>query len=108
MNRPDFSDQELDQLLSMASRPKPVNGAMDRIVRQAQNDNVVTLAPRRISPWLSALPLAASLACGIYLGAVSSASDYLPLPNSAVATADEDDGSIGIEDVVTLAEEDLS
>lgn len=108
MNRPDFSDQELDQLLAMASKPKATNGAVNRILQQAQNDNVVAISPRRISPWLTALPLAASLACGIYLGAVSSASDYLPLTNSAVASVDDDDGSIGIEDVVTLAEEELS
>src|SRR5260221_361266 len=70
--------RDVDRLLSLAVAPPVLAGfearLMARIDAGDRPSNVVTLTPRVVAPksglkWLAALPLAASLALGIYLGA---------------------------------------
>lgn len=68
---------DIDAVLGLASAPGLPPGAMDRlmarIAEEPQQASVVALAPRpqRRGVWrlAAALPLAASLALGVYLGA---------------------------------------
>lgn len=68
---------EIDAVLGLASRPQPPAGAMDRLMARIaeapQEPRVLAFTPRpqRGSVWrlAAALPLAASLALGVYLGA---------------------------------------
>ena len=70
--------REIDAVLGLASVPGVPEGAMDRlmarIAQEPQERKVVAFAPRqqrRSGGWrlVAALPLAASLALGVYLGA---------------------------------------
>ncbi len=111
MTRDSMSDQELDRLLALASKPAPPRGAEDRLMAKINPENVVAFrlkqkkAQSAIS-WIAALPLAASLAFGIWLGAAGIGTDILPesLGGDAVAAADVDVFT-GIEEAETLAED---
>ena len=81
---PDGSEQELRRILSRASSPQPPPEAMARlmarIAAEAQAGKVVAFAPRprRVGWSLAALPLAASLLLGVYLGAKGQLDFMLP------------------------------
>ena len=113
MTRELMSDAELDRLLALATRPPPPEGAearlMARLAAAEAGANVVAFRqkPRRLVPWLSALPLAASLACGIYLGASGAADSYLPVATDTVAAMD-DGGASGLDDVLAISEGNAS
>ena len=104
-------DHELDQLIALASKPALPPGAEDRLMAKLNLANIVTFryetkkAQSAIS-WIAALPLAASLAFGIWLGVAGIGTDILPesLGGDAFAAADVDVIS-GIDEAETLAED---
>jgi hypothetical protein len=111
MTRDSMSDHELDRLLALVSKPAPPPGAEDRLMAKFNPENVVAFRSRANKAqaaiaWIAALPLAASLAFGIWLGAAGIGTDILPesLGGDVVAAADVDVNS-GIDEVETLAED---
>lgn len=111
MTRDSMSDHELDRLLALASKPALPPGAEERLMAKLIPENVVTFRskPKKAQSaiaWIAALPLAASLAFGIWLGAAGIGTDILPesLGGDAVAAADVDVIS-GIDEAETLAED---
>jgi hypothetical protein len=111
MTRDSMSDHELDRLLALASKPAPPPGAEERLMAKLNPENIVAFKskPKKAqSPiaWIAALPLAASLAFGVWLGAAGIGTDILPesLGGDAVAAADVDVIS-GIDEAETLAED---
>jgi hypothetical protein len=111
MTRDSMSDHELDRLLALASKPAPPHGAEDRLMAKINSENVVAFKPKSKKAqstisWIAALPLAASLAFGIWLGAAGIGTGILPesLGGDSVAAADVDVFS-GIEEAETLAED---
>ena len=119
---PDAAEaREIDAVLSLASVPPLPEGAaerlMARIAAEPQENKVVALAPRReaprMSPWryAAALPLAASLALGVYLGAKGTLDFMLPSAiTGSVALNDDapDDDLGGVGEANAYAEESLS
>lgn len=120
-----ITDSELDRLLSLASTPRPPADAGARLLAalqaapaQPQPSNVIAFTPRAaqkpqprsggLVPWLAALPLAASLAAGVWLGAMGNVPDFVSSA-STVATASVDgDVPSGVEDVESLTEDDFT
>jgi len=86
---------EIDRILDLATAPKTSQEGQARLLeaiareRQAQTNNVVTLAPRARPSrsyawaWTAAATLAASLTFGIYLGTLDAA-DFVFNPDTAV------------------------
>jgi hypothetical protein len=115
MKRDSMSEHELDRLLSLASRPKSPAGAEARLLaRMGSADapsNVIAFKPKQAPPqralsWLAALPFAASLALGLWLGIVGLGTGLLPASLGGDATAAADDAVFsGIDDAEVLAEE---
>ena len=114
MTRDPMSDQELDRLLSMASDPVPPAGAEDRLLSRvnttAEKENVVAFQPRsrlqrNTMPLLAGLPLAASLAFGLWLGVAGVGTDILPESLGGTVAAAEDSILSGIDDAELLAED---
>jgi hypothetical protein len=113
-----MTDIELDHLLATTRQPHLPQGFADRLHRKLEQgaaSNVVAFPQRakqtRAQPrlWLSALPLAASLAIGIYVGAKGSLPDSLSGIESAFLNTATDSGlSIGIEDTESFLNGDLS
>ena len=91
-----MNDKDLDQLLNFASAPEGTEQGMNALLRRISAPQQVQ--PRKTAYWLSALPLAASLVLGLYLGA--SGVDVLSASDSDLVS--------GIEDVETVALEDQS
>jgi hypothetical protein len=100
-------DDELDRLLSAASQPMPSTTLQERIIAQAsvpQASNIVAFPLRKKSTsWLIGLPLAASLAIGLWFGTSDLSSTFL---NTASSTLISD--STGFEDVADLIEGNLT
>ncbi|MCA0433535.1 MAG: hypothetical protein LCH46_09735 [Proteobacteria bacterium] len=118
MTGPQMSDDELDRLLSAATRPVVPDGALARlnarIAREGGADNVVALQrsvkepPRQSSRlgWLAGLPLAASLVLGIYLGSSGAGPGFLPdTAYELLSGVNLEDSMSGIDDVLSVAEE---
>ena len=79
----ELSDTELNQLLQHASKPKPRADFDMRLLekmRMADTPSNIFAFPRsrKIPIWITALPLAASLILGIWLGSSDTVFDYLP------------------------------
>lgn len=116
----DMTDAELDLLLSRASKPVLPPEAEARLMRRVASErpapsgaNVVPLRRERSSKfrinWFAGLPLAASLAFGVYLGSVGDVPDMLPASVHYVSSGEAANGSTsGIEDAEFFAEEDQS
>jgi hypothetical protein len=93
----ELNDRDLNRLLNVASLPGGAEQGMANLLRRINTQQQV---PRQKNAyWLSALPLAASLALGLYLGA--SGIDFM-------STTDTSDLTSGIEDVETIALESQS
>ena len=119
---PDAAEaREIDAVLSLASVPPRAEGAADRlmarIAAEPQESKVVAFAPRRTAParnalrYAAALPLAASLALGVYLGAKGTLDFMLPSAiTGSVALNDDapDDDLGGVGEANAYAEESLS
>jgi hypothetical protein len=113
----EMTDNELDTLLSLASMPPPSKSAhaavMARIDAGQTAGNVVHFPVAAKKPsairWLAALPLAASLAAGIWLGAAGQGTDYLFNTSDELASvSDSFATSTGIDDAEILTEEGLT
>ena len=117
MTKPDMTDQELAALLSLATRPALAAGAESRLLRRLKDETAAT-APDVVVPlrrstathsrlgWLAGLPLAASLAFGIYLGIAGLGGDLLPTTAELSAAESEYDAPTGIEEAEDLVEEE--
>jgi hypothetical protein len=107
----EMSDLELDALLAKASRPQLPLGAKGRLLTAIAQDKILAEAPSNRSKlgWLAGLPLAASLAFGLYLGSAGVEGSVLPsFAQDLLAETVLDDTYSGIEDVEALTEESLS
>lgn len=115
-----ITETELDTLLAAASAPPVPLGAKTRMLARLAADtagNDAALPPpspsRSRLGWLAGLPLAASLALGIYLGAAGTASDFVPFgtatatASAAASDSDSDTGS-GIDDALDFSEDSLT
>lgn len=110
-------EREVDKVLGLASAPALPQGAADRlmarIVEEPQALRVIPVAPRasaRRAPlrYAAALPLAASLALGVYLGAQGSLDFMLPTAITGVQTEEVVDELGGIGEAEDYAEESFS
>jgi hypothetical protein len=113
MDNNKMTDAELDRLLATATTPELPKGFSSRL--QAKLDatastNVIAFPKRTATPhklyWLSTIPLAASLAFGVYLGAQGSLPETLETTLFASATDMQTD--LGIEDTESFLNGDLS
>ncbi len=108
--------KQIDDVLAGASNPELPAGAMERLLaRLDDEDRVVAMpsprpSPRPMLPWSAALPLAASLALGVYLGAMGSLDDFLPdSVTGEVAVSDDENADLsGVTDAEAYAEEDVT
>lgn len=103
----ELTDHELDQLLQFASNPKLESGFENRILEKLnlvmEPNNIVAFPrPSKTSLWLAAVPLAASLVLGIWLGTNETALDYLPFSSLGSAQA------TNIDTLYNLIEDSLS
>ena len=116
-----MTDKELDVLLSHASVPPLPQRAREKLMQRIAEEDAAhapataTVIPfRRARPqasrlgWLAGLPLAASLALGIYLGSGGTFDNYLPTTAYDLLAGNSDDTITGIEDVESFTEDDLS
>ena len=94
----------LDRLLATASQPLMPAAASDRLLMKVHGTRNVSA--RRVFRWSTALPLAASLLLGIYLGAVDSIDPWLPAEETLAA--DDDADLSGVGEAETYAAENLS
>ena len=118
MTKDVFSDRDLDVLLNTAKQPGLPHGFAERL--QAKLDveaanNVIAFpqkhqqAHSRRGYWLSAIPLAASLAAGIYLGAMAELPAMFSGLQDAVASLSSDNAlDLGIEDTEAFLNGELS
>jgi hypothetical protein len=113
-NEPDvMSDAELDALLSLASKPSLPLGAKSRLTAKvnaaSRGDTTMGARPKQWRGLVAAVPLAASLALGIYLGREVDSESYLPTSAyELLAGISAQDPLTGIEDAEDLTEGDLS
>jgi hypothetical protein len=118
MNKQIMTDEELDKLLQLAPQPTLPNGFAKRLQTKldAPVVNNVVAFPQRTKPagsnrmaWLSAIPLAASLAIGLYLGAMAELPDMFSGLQDAMASLSTDSGlNLGIEDTELFLNGELS
>ncbi len=118
MDNKTFNDQELKRILAAARHPDLPKGFAERLQQKLEAEapsNVVpfpqkqkTVAPRS-RMWLSAIPLAASLAAGIYIGAMGSLPESLSGLDSLFASSLADNAlNLGIEDTESFLNGELS
>ena len=102
-----MNDHDLDKVLSAASNPQPAMGYEQRLLGKVTANNYVVVFPIRKTapPWLIGLPLAASLALGLWLG--TNTTSLNPM-NLLMAQYSEDITSNGFDDVVALIEDTQS
>jgi hypothetical protein len=112
-------ERDAEKLLRLASDPAVPEGAMARlmarIAEEPQQPRVIALpqrAPVRRSPlrYAAALPLAASLALGVYLGAQGALDFMLPTAITGGVALNEEvpDELGGVGEADAYAEESLS
>jgi hypothetical protein len=83
-----LSDLELDQLLAHASQPiAPKNFEQD-VLAKLGNTVVAFPQKKKASLFLIGLPLAASLALGLWLGSAGTIDSFIPQFGSTIATND--------------------
>lgn len=112
---PDEDEREAGRLLRLASDPALPEGAtarlMARIAQERQVSNAVALPPRRNAlRYAAALPLAASLALGVYLGAQGTLDFMLPgaITGGVAQYDDVPDDLGGVGEADAFAEESFS
>ncbi len=95
----------VDRLLRLASPPHLRLDAADRVIRQASAFRPAVHRP--ILRWAAAVPLAASLLLGLYLGEQADVTGWLPGFEQA-SVEDSDDDLSGVGEAETYAEENLT
>jgi anti-sigma factor RsiW len=118
MTNKHMTDMELNTLLAQVKQPELPAGFAERLqarLEQPAASNVIAFPARQQQRpsarryWLSAIPLAASLVFGIYLGAAGSLPESLSgLESSLVSDATESLLGVGIEDTESFLNGDLS
>jgi hypothetical protein len=105
-----MTDAMLDRLLREASQPAIPLGALNRMTTRIAQAEIKTSQPvQRATWWLAGLPLAASLALGIFLGTQGYGENTIDaFSSAAIATAAQDELATGTEEAELAAEEDLS
>ncbi len=115
-----MTDAELDYLLSHASAPPLPGEAKVRLLARleaakSQAAPATIVQFRKADPqrsrlgWLAGLPLAASLALGIYLGSAGQDASLLPAAAYDVLSwSNGEEPLTGIEEAESLAEEEMS
>ena len=108
-------DAALDSLLKRATDPAIPEGAEARLMAAiqvaGQQPNVVKFQPRpKFQRWAVGLPLAASLALGIYLGAKGTFDNYMPdsIIGETLADTSDSEPTSGLDDAESYAEGDLT
>lgn len=108
-------DKALDRLLKRATHPAIPEGAEARLMAAIQlveqQSNAVKFEPRpRFQRWAVGLPLAASLALGIYLGANGALDNYMPdsIIGETLADTSDSEPTSGLDDVESYAEGDVT
>ena len=99
-------DAALDRLLKRATDPAIPQGAEARLMAAIrtveQQSNVVKFQPhQKIQSWAVGIPLAASLALGIYLGARGTLDNYMPdsIIGETLADTSDSEPTSGLDDV---------
>jgi hypothetical protein len=119
MTKEPFSDRDLELLLNKAMQPELPHGFAERLQAKLlaeAKSNVITFPQKRIQPapsrrgyWLSAIPLAASLAAGIYLGTMAELPSMFSGLQDAMASLSNDTSlDLGIEDTESFLNGELS
>lgn len=107
----------IDGLLDLAEGPSLPAGSQTRLLARIAGAAPTVILPLarpaarrpRLLPWTAALPLAASLALGIYLGANGEFDSLLPTAITGDSAAGDDDGDLsGVAVVTDYAEEQAS
>ncbi len=102
-----MSDNDLDRLLALATTPELGHDferrVMAKISRSTSNNVVAFPKKHHTKNWLIGLPLAASLALGLWLGASGSTINLVPTNTTEVATTDIGNAS-GFDDIVSVIE----
>jgi hypothetical protein len=115
----DFIDSDLEKLLARVKQPALPIGFAERlqaklqveapnnVIAFPQKKSAVTASSRRV--WLSAIPLAASLALGVYFGAMGTVPEtFSGLEGTFISDASETLPDIGFEDTESFLNGDLS
>ncbi len=118
MDEKHMTDAELDVMLKAAAQPVLPQGFADRLQAKLDApvaDNVIAFPQKKSAAlrsgryWLSAVPLAASLAVGLYLGAQGTLVDSLNVVDTTlVSDATDSLFGIGIEDTESFINGELS
>lgn len=113
-----MNDGDIDRLLALATVPDVPPGAMERLMARIEPEaagNVILFRPAArtrsvVLRYAAALPLAASLALGIYLGAKGSLDFALPAAvTGSVGSADDPVPDFsGLSEAEQYAEDNLS
>ena len=118
MTKGNGEDSELRRILALATTPEPLAGAADRLMARLATvetaAQVVPFRPRatRRQSWFAyaaAVPLAASLALGIYLGAMGKLDTLLPaaITGDLAMSFDPDADLTGVGEAEAYAEEHI-
>jgi hypothetical protein len=118
MDKDFLTDAELKKLLDSAVQPQLPKGFTARLQAKLETvpvNNVIAFPQKHIKPeprrayWLSAIPLAASLAVGLYLGAMSELPEvFSGLNDVAASLSSETSLDLGIEDMESFLNGELS
>ncbi|MGL4592432.1 MAG: hypothetical protein ACRCVZ_11345 [Aestuariivirga sp.] len=118
MTKGSGEDPELRRILALATTPEPPTGAADRLMARLAavetTAQVVPFRPRatRRPSWFAyaaAVPMAASLALGIYLGAMGKLDRLLPaaITGDLAMSFDPDADLTGVGEAEAYAEEQI-
>ena len=108
-------DEALKKLLKRATDPAIPEGAEVRLMAAIRavepQSNVVNFPSRpKFQRWAVGIPLAASLALGIYLGSKGSLDNYMPdsIVGETLADTSDSSPSTGLDDAASYSEGDLT
>jgi hypothetical protein len=101
-----MSDADLDRLLAAASRPQVPMGAQSRLLQRVAAERQPQASTTASRPWIFALPLAASLVLGVYMGVSGFGAGLITGTDDTYASAA--DFETGLEEAELAAEEDQS
>jgi hypothetical protein len=100
-----MSDKDLDRLLNAVNHPVRPLGAEQRLMGRIATESARAATNARKTgawPWMSALPLAASLVLGLYLGQSGYQPSWLDLQDTA-SLGDGSDLPTGFEELEEIS-----